>query len=194
MIKKLALLAFAAMLLTTLAVAQDASSVLKPPAGSHIAIVEFADLQCPQCAHTAPLIKQAVKTYKIPLVIYDFPLPMHNWSYQAAIFAHYFDSKSKQLGFDFRDYIFENQTQIYPAVLREFAEKFAAAHQMALPFVIDPQGKLAAEINASKTVGNEIHLDHTPTIYVVSNKGGQNRAVEVKQPQTELFQTIDAMK
>jgi peroxiredoxin len=78
--------------------------------------------------------------------------------------------------------------------LREYTEKFAAAHKVDLPFVVDPQGKLAAEINASKAVANDIHIDHTPTVFVVSNKGGQNRAVEVKQPQTELFQTIDAMK
>jgi protein-disulfide isomerase len=194
MIKKLAVLAFALLLLTSLGVAQDPSSVLKPPAGSHTAIVVFEDLQCPQCGRTAPLIKQAVKTYKIPLEVYDFPLPMHNWSYNAAIFAHYFDSKSKQLGFDFRDYIFANQMQIYPANLREFVEKFAAAHQMALPFVVDPQGKLAAEITASKAVATELKVDQTPTVYIVSDKGGQNRAVHVNQPQTELFQTIDAMK
>jgi protein-disulfide isomerase len=194
MIKKLTLLVFAALLLAGFAVAQDPSMVLKPPAGAHTALVVFEDLQCPQCGHTAPLIKQAVNTYKIPLVVYDFPLPMHNWSYNAAIFAHYFDSKSKQLGSDFRYYIYENQMQIFPNNLREYTEKFAAAHKVDLPFVVDPQGKLAAEINASKAVANDIHIDHTPTVFVVSNKGGQNRAVEVKQPQTELFQTIDAMK
>jgi protein-disulfide isomerase len=194
MIKKLTLLVFVSLLFTCLAVAQDPSAVLKPPAGSQTAIVVFEDLQCPMCARTAPLIRQAVQTYKIPLVIHDFPLPQHNWSYQAAIFAHYFDSKSKQLGVDFRNYIYENQTQIYPAVLREFAEKFAAAHKVDLPFVVDPQGKFAAEINASKALANEVHVDQTPTVYIVSDKGGQNRAVHVQQPQTDLFQTIDAMK
>jgi protein-disulfide isomerase len=194
MIKKLTLLVSAFLLFTSLAMAQDPNAVLKPPAGSHLAIVEFADLQCPQCARTAPIIQQAVKTYKIPLVIHDFPLPMHNWSYNAALMAHYFDAKSRQLGYDFRDYIFENQMQIFPGNLREYAEKFAAAHKVDLPFVVDPQGKFAAEINASKALGNQVHLDHTPTVYIVSDKGGQNRAVEVQQPQTELFQTIDAMK
>lgn len=178
--------------LASFATAQDLSSVLKPPKGAPEALVVFEDLQCPMCAHTAPLLKQAIKDYKIPLVVYDFPLPMHNWSYQAAIFAHYFDSKSKQLGFDFRDYIYENQIQINPSNLRAYVERFAAAHKTGLPFVIDPQGKFAAEINADKDMGKRVGIEHTPTVYVVSNKGP--RVQEVTDPESKLFQTIDAMK
>src|SRR5690348_14608849 len=80
--------------------AQDLNSVLKPPKGSQLAVVVFEDLQCPQCRMTNPVLKDAVKTYKIPLVVHDFPLPMHNWSYQAAVFAHYFDAHSKELGYE----------------------------------------------------------------------------------------------
>jgi len=61
--------------------AQDTvDSVLKPPKGSQVAIVVFEDLQCPMCRRTAPLVEQASKTYKIPVIRHDFPLPMHNWS------------------------------------------------------------------------------------------------------------------
>src|SRR5258708_8012003 len=85
--------------------AQDTvDSVLRPPKGSQVAIVVFEDLQCPMCRRTAPLVEQASKTYKIPVVRHDFPLPMHNWSYQAAVMARYFDTHSKALGNEFRDY------------------------------------------------------------------------------------------
>jgi protein-disulfide isomerase len=33
------------------------ASALKPPAGSRVAIVEFADLECPACASANPLVK-----------------------------------------------------------------------------------------------------------------------------------------
>src|SRR6185312_13516138 len=163
------------------------------PIGSHIAIVEFADLQCPQCAHTAPLIKQAVKTYKIPLVVYDFPLPMHNWSYQAAIIAHYFDSQSKDLGTEFRAFIFQHQPEITPDTLQTFAQRFATEHKTQLPFVIDPQGKFAAEINADKDLGRKVGIQHTPTIYVVSSRNPSRPFVEVTDS-SQLFQTIEAMQ
>src|SRR6201986_3762936 len=101
------------------AFAQDTvESVPRRPKGSQVAIVIFEDLQCPMCRRTAPLVEQASKTYKIPVIRHDFPLPMHNWSYQAAIFARYFDSHSKALGNEFRDYIFENQLEINPQTLR----------------------------------------------------------------------------
>jgi protein-disulfide isomerase len=173
--------------------AQDTvDSVLRPPKGSQVAIVIFEDLQCPMCRRTAPLVEQASKTYKIPVVRHDFPLPMHNWSYQAAIIARYFDTHSKAMGNEFRDYIFQNQLEIDPSNLRGFAEKFAASHKVDLPFVIDPNGKLAAEVNADRDLGKAIKLDHTPTVYIVSNRNPSRPYVEVKD-NNQLYSTIDAM-
>jgi len=180
--------------LSVLAIAQDVNPALRPPKGAQIALVVFEDLQCPQCKRQAPLVEQAGKTYKIPVVRHDFPLPMHNWSYQAAVIAHYFDSHSKQLGVDFRDYIFQNQEQIFPTNLRQFADKFAAEHKVELPYVIDPQGKFAAEVDAERELGRTLQLDHTPTIYVVTSKTKGPPFVEVKEPSSQLFQIIDAVK
>lgn len=118
---------------------------------------------------------------------------MHNWSYDAAVMAHYFDSRSKELGNEFRDYIFEHQMEIFPTNLRQFAQKFAADHKVDLPFVVDPQGKFAAEVNAERDLGNSLHLNHTPTIYVVSSKNRSRPFVEVTDD-TQLYQTIEAVK
>jgi protein-disulfide isomerase len=173
--------------------AQDTlTSVLRPPKGSQVAIVVFEDLQCPMCRRTAPLVEQASKTYKIPVVRHDFPLPMHNWSYQAAVMARYFDTFSKSVGNEFRDYIFESQLEINPQNLRSYAEKFATAHKVELPFIIDPSGKLAAEVNADRDLGKAIKLDHTPTVYVVSSRNPGRPYVEVKD-NNQLYSTIDAM-
>jgi protein-disulfide isomerase len=169
-----------------------ADSVLRPPKGSQVAIIVFEDLQCPMCRRTAPLVEQASKTYKIPVVRHDFPLPMHNWSYQAAVMARYFDTHSKALGNEFRDYIFENQLEINPQNLRGFAEKFGEAHKVDLPFVIDPGGKFAAEVNADRDLGKAIKLDHTPTVYIVSSKNPTHPYVEVKD-NSQLYLTIDTM-
>src|SRR3979409_1726122 len=79
---------------------------LRPPKGATVAIVVFEDLQCPDCRRAAPLVEEASRTYKIPVVRHDFPLPFHTWSYDAAIFARYFDTHSKPLGNEFPAYIF----------------------------------------------------------------------------------------
>jgi protein-disulfide isomerase len=177
--------------LTTLA--EEAPEALRPPKGAQVALVVFEDLQCPQCGRTAPLLAQASRTYKIPLVQHDFPLPMHNWSFDAAVLARYFDTHSKDIGNEFRDTIFAHQMEINPQNLHAFAEKFASDHKIGLPFVVDPDGKLAAAVRADKEVGISLKIDHTPTIWIVSNKKSGKPYVEVTDT-NQLYIMIDAMK
>jgi protein-disulfide isomerase len=186
-------LAALCLLLSVAMFAQDAPEALRPPKGSQVALVVFEDLQCPQCGRVAPLLVQASKTYKIPLVQHDFPLPMHNWSFDAAVMARYFDTRSKDIGNEFRDNVFAHQSEITPQNLRGFEEKFAADHKIGLPFVVDPDGKLAAAVRADKEVGVNLHIDHTPTIYIVSNKRTGTPYLEVKDT-NQLYVMIDAMK
>jgi len=173
--------------------AEDVPEALRPPKGSQLALVVFEDLQCPQCGRVAPLLVQASRTYKIPLVQHDFPLPMHNWSFDAAVLARYFDTHSKEIGNEFRDSVFAHQLEINPQNLRGFADKFAADHKIGLPFVVDPDGKLAGLVRADKDVGVNLHIDHTPTIWIVSSKRTAQPYVEVKDTK-ELYVMIDAMK
>ncbi len=191
--KNLSLLTAFALSVTCLALAQDVHPALRPPKGASVAIVIFEDLECPDCARAAPLVEEASRTYKIPVVRHDFPLQMHPWAYDAAILARYFDTHSKALGNDFRDTVFKHQLEITKETLRPFAEKYAAAHKIDLPFVVDPDGKFAKLIEADRAAGNQLNLQHTPTLYVVSSKHTGTPFVEVVD-RTQLFQLIDTMK
>jgi len=185
------LVAFA--LLASYALAQrEGNPALRPPKGAQVAIVVFEDLQCPDCRRATPLVEEASKTYKIPVVWHDFPLPFHSWSYDAAVMGRFFDAHSKAVGNEFRDYIFANQLEITPQNLRGYAEKFASEHKIDLPFVIDPDGKFAAEVNADKELGKSIKLEHTPTLFVVSNKRTGKPFVEVVD-RSQLYALIDEM-
>jgi protein-disulfide isomerase len=189
--KKSLFVGLVVVLAATLAFAQD-PNILKPPKGSKVAILVWEDLQCPDCRRAAPLLEEAGRTYKIPVVRHDFPLPKHNWSMNAALNARYFDTISKQLGNAYRDYCFEHQLEISPDNLRGLSEKFAADHKVALPFVVDPQGKFAAQIAADRDLGTRIGLEHTPTIYVVSESKTGKPFVEVVD-RSQLFSLIDSM-
>ena len=166
------------------------TSLLRPPKGSKVAILVFEDLQCPDCARAAPLLHEAAKKYNIPLVQYDFPLPMHNWSFEAAVNARYFDTKSKKLGDDYRLFIFANQPQITPQNLRGMTERFASDNKVTFPFVADPSGEFTAKIKADYAIGQRVGIDHTPTIYVVSDTTRGTPFVEVVD-RTQLYQLID---
>jgi protein-disulfide isomerase len=191
MIKKL-FPACALLLVCSFALAQG-PALLRPPKGASVALIVFQDLECPKCRIDSLLEQQAAKAHKIPLVLHDFPLPLHKWSFNAAVIAHYFDSQSKELGNQFRDYIFQHQPEITADNLQSFAQKFASDHKVELPFVIDPQGKFAAEVNADKALGQKIGIQHTPTIYIVSSRNRGRPVVEVTDS-SQLFQMIEAVQ
>jgi protein-disulfide isomerase len=183
------------------------TAALKPPPGARVAIVEFEDMECPDCARANPLLKAAVTQYHIPWVRHDFPLPFHAWSFDAAVYARWFDTKSKKLGDDFRDAVFAHQQEIdaaaqsspetasgpttqASAAIRAFAQKFAQEHGLSLPFVVDPQKKLAAQVQADLDLGKRVGIEHTPTIWVVTDKKSGVPFVEVVD-RDRLYQIID---
>ena len=168
--------------------AQD-TSILRPPKGAKMALVLFEDLECPQCSRTHPLVEEASRTYKIPVVGYDFPLPQHSWAFEAAVLARYFDIKPGKLGDRFRDTVFQHQQEINSGNLHAFAAQFAAQHKVTLPFNVDPQGRFAAAIRRDQAVGQRVGINHTPTLYVVTI----SQAVEVAD-RSQLYQIIDELK
>jgi protein-disulfide isomerase len=180
------------LLAASLLVSAADTTALKPPKGARVAIVVFEDLQCPDCARAWPLLREASKTYKIPIVHYDFPLPQHNWSFEAAKYARYFDTKSQELGDEFRTQVFAHQIEITPANLQAFAENFAKEHKVSLPFTLDPKGDLEKKIRSDYALGQRTGIQHTPTIYIVSNTQRGKPFVEVVD-RSQLYGMIDDM-
>ena len=165
---------------------------LRPPAGARVAIVEFEDLECPDCARANPVLEEAAEKYHIPWVRHDFPLPFHTWSFQGAVDARWFDTRSKKLGDDFRDALFAAQSTIQSQDdLHAFAQKFAADRKLSFPFLIDPQGRLAQLVKADSELGQSVGIQHTPTIWVVTNRTSGTPFVEVVD-RSKLFELIDA--
>ncbi len=171
-------------------------SALKPPAGAKAAIVVFEDLEGPECANASSLVLEAADAHKIPVMRYDFPLPRHSWSFSAAVWARYFDSqdtKSVRLGNEFRRYIYANQKQISRDNLPQWIQKFADEHNISLPSANDPEGKLAQKVKADFTLGQQIGVEHPPTIWVISSGGISQPAVEeiTSNQLNQLNQMID---
>jgi protein-disulfide isomerase len=180
------------------------ASVLRPPAGAKVAIIEFEDLECPDCARANPLLRDATTQHHIPWIRHDYPLPFHGWSFQAAVNARWFDLKSKKIGDDYRDQIFAHQGEITTLdssgaaedggiglqKLRGFTDKFASSQRLSLPFIVDPQGKLAAAVKADYAVGQRVGIEHTPTIWVVTNRTKGLPFVEVVD-RNKLYSMIE---
>jgi protein-disulfide isomerase len=167
------------------------TSMIKPPLGAKIAIYEFEDLECPACARAHPIVVQALEHYKIAFVRKDYPLPMHIWSTDAAIWARYLQDKvSPSAAADYRTVVFAAQTGIASKDdLMAFTLKFFQQHGLQMPFVVDPTGEFRKEVFADKAVGEKLGLSQTPTLFVCT----PHEWVQVTDP-TQLFQTIDAVE
>ncbi len=164
------------------------TSMLKPPPGVKVAIIEWEDLECPACARAFPIVHQAIDHYKIPLQRYDFQIPGHTWSHQASLYARYLQDKvSPELATDYRRQVFASQFRIAsPDDLAKFTQQFFASHGKQVPFVVDPTGQLGKEVDADKALGLKLGLNETPTIVVVTPKGW----IQVKDVM-DLYQAID---
>ena len=162
------------------------TSVFKPPVGAKVAIIEFEDLECPLCARVSPMVQDAMSHYGIPRVHYDFIIPGHMWSRNAAIYARYLeDTVSKQAAEDFRRDVFASQRLIAsPEDLQQFTRRWFQAHGQALPFVVDP--KCAAEVEADCVLGRRVGIVHTPTLVVAT----AHHWIEVTEPD-QLYAAID---
>jgi protein-disulfide isomerase len=163
------------------------TSMLKPPAGQKIAIVEWEDLECPACAHAFPIVHEAIKHYNIPLVRYDFMIPGHVWSKTAEIDARFMqDNFGMDYATEYRREVFASQYKIASQDdLSHFTQQFLQSHGgKQLPFVMDP--KYLKEVQTDHNLGMKLGLMETPTIVVVTPK----EWIQVKDTM-ELYQAID---
>lgn len=144
------------------------SSMLHPPPGQKIAIVEWEDLECPACSAAFPTVHSAAAHYHIPIVRYDFQIQGHIWSHEGSLYARYLQDKvNPELATEYRREVFASQYRISSKDdLQRFTTKFFADHHQQMPFVLDPQ--LAREVDADRDLGIRMGLNHTPTIFVVT--------------------------
>jgi protein-disulfide isomerase len=149
------------------------TSMLKPPAGAKVAVYEFEDLECPACAHAAPIVRAAVAQYKIPVVRRDYPWPFHIWSFDAAVTARYIqDNISPALADQFRGDVFANQPGIANKDdLAAFTRRWFQSHGKTMPFVIDANGACKNEVESDRALGDRLGVHATPCIFVVTQTG-----------------------
>jgi protein-disulfide isomerase len=168
------------------------TSMIKPPPGAKVAIVEFEDLECPACRAAHPKVVAALDYYKIPFIRKDYPLGgAHIWSADAAVWARYLQEKvSPKVCDDYRTAVFESQPTIASKDdLLNFTRRFFQSHNLQMPFVVDPTGDLRKEVFADKAVGEKLGLTQTPTIFVCTDHSW----VQVTDPSV-LDQTIEKME
>jgi protein-disulfide isomerase len=151
------------------------TTVLRPPAGSKVALIVFEDLGCPACARAHPFEVEAVKQTHVALLRYDFPLEAHVWTFEGAVCARYIqDTFGPQLAEEFRSTVFKSQSMISSEDdVRQFTSRWLQKRGKKMPAVLDPGGKLAKEVTADRELGMLLNVEWTPTVVVVTRNNYQ---------------------
>ncbi|HMD84226.1 MAG TPA: thioredoxin domain-containing protein [Terriglobia bacterium] len=162
------------------------------PADAPVTIVEYADLQCPTCAHMHEFLEtQVVPRYgnKVRVVFKEYPLPMHDWSLIAAVAcqcAYEINPPSYVL---LRSAIFRNQQFINITNLREMLlsnGEQAGVDRVKLAGCLDARSTLP-RVQRDLAEGKRVTVDRTPTLFINGRK-------MVGLPSDDAyFQAIDAI-
>ena len=150
-------------------------SLLKPPSNSKVAIVVFEDLGCPHCAEAHPIELKAAAQTHVPIERYDVPIPSHVWTYEGAVCARYIQDRiSPTLANQFRTDLFSAQMKIASKEdVLQFTQSWLQRHGKQMPFVLDPDGSLAKQVDADVELGRKVNISWTPTIVVVTDRKQQ---------------------
>ena len=143
-------------------------NMLGSPTAS-VTLEEFADFQCSACAATHPVVKEIQSTYgsKIRFIFRNYPLPMHDKSYDAAVVAEAAGLQGKFWAM--QDQLFSNQqawssAPNYREIWNGYAEKIGLDIQKFQSDVsgIAAKSRVDQDISRGKAVG----VSSTPTILI----------------------------
>ncbi|MGO9451418.1 MAG: DsbA family protein [Candidatus Binataceae bacterium] len=141
------------------------------PPDALITIIEFADFECPFCAHAFGEIETLTNTTykgKIRLIFKDYPLNGHVWARTAAIAAECARLQNPNAFWDFARYFYTNQGQINPGnILQKVDAEVAKLGLDDAALKACMATPAAAErVTQDEMDGNAVHVSSTPTFFV----------------------------
>lgn len=170
------------LVLVSMEISEDIEAGKAPflgPANAPITIVVFDDFECPYCAKTVPLLKQAQGLYpdKTKLVFKNFPLKMHRNAQAAAIAGLAADRQGKF--WPLHDLLFEHFNRLNPQKIVELAKQ--AGLDMA-KFEKDRRDPaLKRQVQDEIRQGRDIGVRGTPTIFVNGRRVKERSLQEMKR-------------
>jgi len=148
------------------------------PANAPVTIVEFGDLECPDCRMEAPILRHNVRetfASQVRLYFKDFPLEsIHPWAGAAAIAGRCVYHQDAKAFWDFYDWIYENQQEIEPDNLNSKILAWAGQNGLdarRLGGCIETKAS-EPEVDRSLAEGRSLGVRGTPTLFINGRKIG----------------------
>jgi len=161
------------------------------PPNAPVTLVEYADLQCPTCARMHDFLEtKLIPRYgnKLHVVFKEYPLPMHDWSFTAAIADQCAYEINPSSYVPLRTLIFQNQQLINIANLRDTLLNFgeqSGVDRVKLAGCLDSKASLS-RIQRDMAEAKRINVASTPTVFI------NGRMIVGLPSEDAYYQAIDA--
>jgi protein-disulfide isomerase len=141
------------------------------PADAPVTIVEFADFECPFCAHAFSVLETLANTTykgKVKVIFKAYPLNVHPWAVKAAEAAECARLQNPAAFWDFARYFYTNQGSINVKNIQSNVDKLAKEQKLDAPSLnaCMDSAQTAARIKQDQTDGNNLRVSSTPTFFV----------------------------
>lgn len=148
---------------------KNAKGPSRGPDNAQLVIVEFGDLQCPSCKVAQPQIEQLLKdNSNSRLIFQNFPLPMHNWAFSAALWSDCVGRTSPVAFWKFVAETYEKQNEISPdnvsQRLYEIANVAGADAHAAAECATQPETR--SRVEESIRLGRKLGVMGTPILFL----------------------------
>ncbi len=147
-------------------------------ANAPVTIVEFGDLECPDCKMEAPLLHRNVpETFgnKVRVLFKDYPLEsIHPWARAAAIAGRCVYHLNHEAFWSYYDWIYDSQDQIEATNLESKIQAWSTQKRLdtvQLTRCIDSKAT-EAEVNRSIAEGKSLGVRGTPTLFINGRRIG----------------------
>jgi protein-disulfide isomerase len=141
------------------------------PSTAPVTLVEFADFECPFCAHAFGIVETlANSTYKgqVRVVFKAFPLNGHQWAMKAAEAAECARLQNPDAFWEFARDFYTNQGSINPGNLQKHIDGVADRLKLDAPSLKACMAAPAAADRVKQDVadGEGLHVTSTPTFFI----------------------------
>ena len=135
--------------------------------GARVAIVEYADFECPYCGQHArqvypQIVESYIKTGKVKLFFRDLPLPMHPHALAAARAAHCAGEQGKY--WEMHDSLFAKQTGLSDPALLDRAKTLGLDENKFSE--CSSSDKYSDDLRKSMAEAQRMGIDGTPTFFI----------------------------
>ncbi|MGA7409512.1 MAG: thioredoxin domain-containing protein, partial [Bryobacteraceae bacterium] len=140
------------------------------PAGAPVTLIEFGDLQCPDCAAESKIIRELLPTEfskQVQVQFRDYPLVQHHWAMNAAIAGRCVFQSDPALFWDYSDWIYAHQKEITESNFEEKLGQWSKDKKPGAAFeTCVAHRSTEADVKKSIADGLALEVPGTPTLFL----------------------------